>query len=477
MNVLIVGGGVAGLSAGIHALLRGHSVTILEQHKIAGGNLTGWTRLGCHIDNCIHWLTGTNKHSEEYEIWNQTGVLGDKVEIIKQDLLFTYKIDNKSLSLYRNIDDTIDEMLKISPDDKKEIIKFGKVVKKSMYISSLGGKHHNEKLNFFTILKIGPSIIKFHRMTCGEYGKRFKHPLLQGFFSCLTGPDFSMMAFVLTAANFCSGNADLPRGGSLPAAQRMLSRFKALGGKFLSGIKVTKFNTRRNLILSVEGDNGITYKADKYISTINPKMLFGKMINIGMPKKLSKIYQDNSHKRFSFLHAAFVVPKDALSFHGTVIFDASELHSDYCCGSKIIAKEFSYEDKYAPDGCAVVQTMSYIYEDECKKWIQSYDSPELYNRMKQQLAVDFASALENQFPTLKGKLQLLDVWTPASYVKYVGSEIGSFMAFSMPAKKIPKIISSKTKKIKNLILATQWQMAPGGLPIAAKMGKKAAAMC
>ena len=63
-ELVIVGGGVAGLSAGIYAQLRGFHATVVEKHRVPGGNLTGWNRDGRHIDNCIHWLTGTNPVTE-----------------------------------------------------------------------------------------------------------------------------------------------------------------------------------------------------------------------------------------------------------------------------------------------------------------------------------------------------------------------------------------------------------------------------
>jgi len=45
-KVIIVGGGIAGLSAGIYAMQSGFDVTILEMHTIPGGNCTSWKRKG-----------------------------------------------------------------------------------------------------------------------------------------------------------------------------------------------------------------------------------------------------------------------------------------------------------------------------------------------------------------------------------------------------------------------------------------------
>ena len=59
-KVIIVGGGIAGLSAGIYALKAGFEAEVYEKNAIPGGECMGWNRKGYHIDNCIHWLTGTD---------------------------------------------------------------------------------------------------------------------------------------------------------------------------------------------------------------------------------------------------------------------------------------------------------------------------------------------------------------------------------------------------------------------------------
>ena len=82
-EILIIGGGVAGLSAGIYSRLAGHSATVCERHFRAGGNLTGWQRGEYHIDNCIHWLTGTNPNTGTYKMWEELGALDDQTKIIQ----------------------------------------------------------------------------------------------------------------------------------------------------------------------------------------------------------------------------------------------------------------------------------------------------------------------------------------------------------------------------------------------------------
>lgn len=52
-EVLIIGGGVAGLAAGCYARVNGFDTLILEQHFLPGGLCTSWEREGYVFDGCI----------------------------------------------------------------------------------------------------------------------------------------------------------------------------------------------------------------------------------------------------------------------------------------------------------------------------------------------------------------------------------------------------------------------------------------
>ena len=47
------------------------------------------------------------------------------------------------------------------------------------------------------------------------------------------------------------------------------------------------------------------------------------------------------------------------------------------------------------------------------------------------------------------------------------------MSFVLPAGRLPVRLGGGVRGIPNVILATQWQQAPGGLPIAAECGRRA----
>ena len=57
-SVVVIGAGIAGLSAAVYLQRSGFDVTIYEQHEIPGGLSTSWSRKGYLFEGGMHWLTG-----------------------------------------------------------------------------------------------------------------------------------------------------------------------------------------------------------------------------------------------------------------------------------------------------------------------------------------------------------------------------------------------------------------------------------
>jgi phytoene dehydrogenase-like protein len=57
-KIVIIGGGVAGVSAGCCALRSGFRATIVEHNLALGGVCTAWQRGPYLVDGCIHRLAG-----------------------------------------------------------------------------------------------------------------------------------------------------------------------------------------------------------------------------------------------------------------------------------------------------------------------------------------------------------------------------------------------------------------------------------
>lgn len=473
-KIAIVGGGVAGLSAGIICAEDGHDVTVYEKHRIAGGNLTGWSRRGYTIDNCVHWLTGTNPVSDTYKMWEKLGVIDEK-EIYRSSALYTYTVEGKSIFLHRDINRLEEEMLKLAPEDEGEIRDLIRVTRVMMRILGIGGESKCESIGPGGLVRSLPLLIKYNGLSVGELSKKFKSPLISGFVRAFIGECFASLALIFVYAHYCGDNADLPKGGSPAFASRFIERLTLLGGKLRLGCEVEKIRHGGGHASSLVLVGGEEIEADYFIVTSDTRTTFDKLLSIPMPKPLKKSYDSQGMKRFSSYQAAFAVELSELPFKGDYMFELSFKYQNLLGAKNLILREFSHEPSFAPDGCNIIQTMTFLTEEECLKFIQKReDSPEQYKAMKERLSERLKEAIEGHFPALSGKLSLLDIWTPATYKRYTGADIGSYMSFVLPKKTLPIRVSPKIDGLDNVYLATQWQMAPGGLPIAAEFGMNAA---
>ena len=97
-KVIIIGGGIAGLSAGIHAQMDGFETEIYESHFKPGGMCTTWTRSGYKIDNCVHWFSCCNPGFQLYKQWVNCGLAGDDVPRVHQQLFYTSELNGQKIT-------------------------------------------------------------------------------------------------------------------------------------------------------------------------------------------------------------------------------------------------------------------------------------------------------------------------------------------------------------------------------------------
>ena len=188
-KVVIIGGGIAGLSAGIYSAMNGFETQIIEMHDIAGGQCTAWDRKGYRFDFCLHWLVGTSKGAF-HEIWKETNVINNETEIIDHEIHSRILDDEgNEFIIYSNIDRWEKYLIEMAPEDKSSIQKMCTDMRKSALLEPFALAP--ELRSPFDYLKILPKMLpvfnvirKFGRMTCKEYfdkldfkSKRIKNTL------------------------------------------------------------------------------------------------------------------------------------------------------------------------------------------------------------------------------------------------------------------------------------------------------------
>ncbi len=467
-QVVIVGGGVAGLCAGIFAARAGLRCAIYEGHSSVGGNLTGWVRDGYTIDNCIHWLTGTREGNDLNRLWQSVGMLDGRTSVRRRAYFYESELDGERLGLSGCPYETANKMIALSPKDEAEIDRFIRTVLALEPI--VAGGSWNEKSE---ILARIPDLIYYKRMTLSELAKKFHHPLIRLCMTDYLSGEFSALALLFAYAAYASGNGSIPAGGSPAAARRMEKTCLDAGCEIHTGMRVQRITVRDGKATGIELSDGRRISADYVIAACDPLVTFTRLLPHALfPARLERRINDKQTPIFSAVQIAFVCDRNSLPAFGTRIIASP--HVGGINNGRLPLREYSDEESFAPSGKTVLQAYLFQREKEAEEWIRLSSDPDRYKARKHALAAEVEAAILAAFPDLDGHMSLLDIWTPATYHRYFGARAGAFLSNAMTPAASLRTHGTRIPHLRGFSLATQWLSSPGGLPAAAKAGKRAA---
>lgn len=476
-KIVIVGGGIAGLAAGIYGKQAGYDVDIYEKNPIAGGQCMGWDRKGCHIDNCIHWLTGTKKGTALRKVWETVGALDEHTEYVDCDSFYTSITGDAQVTLWKDLERTEAELLELSPEDETEIKKLMKHVKYAAECE-MPAEKPMDAMGIKDYIQMGRSMADMPKVM-KEYGSidledlsgRFKHPALKALFTDYLPKEYVASSFLVSYASVASGNGEIPKGGSLAMVNRMVKRYRQLGGNLYCNAPVLRILIENGKAIGIEKADKKTVAADYVISSVDTMEMFGRLIGKKyMDAKWQRCYADSEkYPLFSAVQAAFAVDQGAYDGKGTIFFDCPPFETGGKKVDRISVKSYEYEPEFAPTGKTVLQVNVPQFDKEYFYWKGL--SKEEYDTRKKEAAKAIEERLIRQFPGLEGHMEFLDCWTPLTYERYCNAYHGAYMAF-ITRKGVKSFRAKGTVKgVKNLYIASQWIMAPGGLPVAVTAGK------
>ena len=84
---------------------------------------------------------------------------------------------------------------------------------------------------------------------------------------------------------------------------------------------------------------------------------------------------------------------------------------------------------------------------------------------------EFLSIAKETYPDVAEELEIIDVFTPCTYERYLNSRHGSFQGFIHTSKGKALMQNGRLKGLKNFILGGQWLIRSGGLPTAVMSGR------
>jgi len=432
-SIIIVGAGIAGLSAGCYARMNGYKTTILEMHNIPGGLCTAWNRKGYSWDLSMHMLTGSCS-GPFYRMWEELGVVPNREFHYHREMARIECLDGKILEYSTDRKNLEDQMLKLSPTDAPLIREFINLVfgKDLMNAASLKPQ---ELSNLFDSLKTWPVILplmgkftKYGKQTIQDFASRFHDPFLrQAVQFYIDAPGWPMLRFPMIAlAGFMKSavsEAGTPLGGSQQVVNGMADLYKKLGGDIEYKCRVKDVIIENDRVLGVQLEDGTERRADMIVwaadgHTLIFDILGGRYID----KRIEHIYRNWIPVK-PLIHVMLGVNRDLSEEPHRLILEldepitiAGEEHRWICM------IHHCFDPGSAPPGKSSVEVWYATNYDYWKKL--SHDRT-AYKNEKNHIADFTIAQLDKHWPGFASQVEVVDVPSPATYVRYTGNWQGS----------------------------------------------------
>jgi phytoene dehydrogenase-like protein len=469
-DLIIVGAGISGLTAGCYAQLNGYSTTIFEMHSLPGGLCTAWERKGYKWDSSMHMLTGSVT-GPFHQMWKELGVIR-KFKFHYHDHMTQVESGGKKLLLSTDRDQLERDMLDQSPEDAgliRELLDhiYGQGIINAALLKPPEWNNLLDSLKLFVMILPSLGMFrKYGRVSLQEFTSRFKDPFLRDairFFIDSPGwpmPDFPMVAMAGYIKNMIQ-ESGVPVGGSQQVMFHLESLYKDRGGEVRYKSRVKELIVENDRVLGIRLEDGSEHRAEKVLwagdgHTLIFDLLGGKYID----DRIRKIYD------------TWIPVKPMLQVTIGVNRDMSkELHS-YVLGLDeplVIAGEehrwmtmlhHSFHGTMAPAGKTALEVW---FATDYTYWEELAGNRKEYNAEKKRI-VDFCIArLDERWPGFASQVEVAEVATPHTYVRYTGNWKGSPDGWYITTKNMREQIPLRTLPgLDGLYMSGQWTVPFAG---------------
>ena len=484
-KIIIIGAGIAGLSAGCYGQMNGYKTTIYEVGEQPGGLCAAWKRKGYTFDGCIHWLMGTSPRSPYYKMWQELGVTVNRRMISHDEFVRISDESGRTFVVYTNTDKLEQHLLELSPADAPLIRDFANLLRRWSKID-LASDKPAELMNAADKVRNGlkmaphmPAIMKWMKTPVSEYAARFSDPFLRRALPMIFGGDIPMMIFLMFLAPMDHGDCGTVEGGSWGFSHAIEKRYTELGGEVHYKSRVDEIlvepcqvsGKRRHQAVGVRLADGTVAHADYVISAADGRTTVFKLLGGNFVDEDIQHAYDRWPTFTAITQVSIGVNWDLSDTpHNQTQMLSRPVELNGVSTDAITLKHYCYDRSLAPLGKSVVESFLQADYDYWKKMAEV--DRERYEAEKQIVATRVIEQMEARYPGITGAIETVDVATPLTTERYTGNYKGSIQGWGINQETTTKGMKRTLPGLEDFYMAGQWVTVGGGLPGVAPSGRE-----
>jgi len=454
-NIVIIGAGIGGLSAGILLSAMNFNVTVVEKNPVPGGLMNSYRRGGMDCPVGVHYVGALGPDEPLGRMFHVLGLRAEDLfyRMGQEGVIDRYMFDDFTFDLPVGIDEYEKKLRSAFPSDDKALDVILKTIRDiaakmmdPLFLLNQSDPFSNME-NFrpmgelLTELHVSSRLRSVLAVPCQLIGVEL--------------PDCPIIFHAMVVAGYLFSSWRLKEGGAR-MTEAFVSRYHQLRGTLLLNTAVTKIHVENKKVTGVDLSDGKMLKAEGIVAAIHPKVLLG-LLEPGSVKPALKERIETLEETEGIIAVQAAVDAAA---HPEIHHNIYRLQTGQ---SGYVEDGVFYQIRRGNDRGE--NLLSIITRSPYQEWLpwdntQTGKRGAAYEEKKLALARKLLERACGVFGPLQNA-RILDVFTPLTLRDYVNCPEGSCYGLLRSARQLLKAATINNIPVGGLCLAGQNALAPG----------------
>ena len=458
-DIIIIGTGLGGLTAGAKLVKAGKKVLLIEQHYVVGGCATTFKRKDYTFEVGLHEMDGLDKRDMKTKIFRDLGVF-DKVEFLKVPEFYHFKNNRIEITIPHDPEKAKEVLIGKFPTEEAGVIAyFDQILNAKQKAKESVGQPEKSIGEFLD------SIIKdedLKLVLLGNLGYFHDDPY-----------SLSLNYYSVAQGSYYNGGGNFIKGGSQKLSDYLADYITENGGEVRLKHLVTEIIIENNKAV------GVKYKANKKSATEVNQVFADEIIaNAAMPNVantlLPKEYAVKLQEKISKLETAASLLTIYIGFKKSVKDIGNKYYSIFAYDDSVKTqadikannsgsfdkRSFTFVD-YSQVDSALTNEEKSVGVICCIDYFADWESlgKDEYKAKKQKVAEIYIDKLEKLISGTKEQIDYYEVATSKTVARYTLNPQGAVYGFAQTPE---RVMSEKIQSVDNLYFASAWTKIGGG---------------
>ncbi len=467
--MIIIGGGLAGLAAGVHAQRCGFRTTILEAHGKPGGVCTSWRRGDYLMDVGVKMVIGGAGDGPFARLLSEAGITPAAGFARLEELNYVECPTGERVRFRRGRDVMERDLLDVAPEDRDAIHRLLDALEDfGVFAPDLdaapGSADPLAGLRALASTRpVARHLARWWGRGMGEWLATLRsRPLVHALRRIYPIADTPVVAMLSSLGWFLAGHVAKPVSGSRSIAYAAADEYRRLGGDLRLASPVDRILVEGGRAVGVALRDGGEERAGAVVGAADGRSTIFRL--------LGGRWVDDGVRRW-YRGVPLFEPIVIVHLGGRRSLDGEPecMHFPISRGIRIggrLVRHLSIHHSagnqaFAPEGRCLVRVG---LPTDWEHWDRLGRDRDAYLAEKERIAAEVVDRMEERWPGLARGLEVWDVATPLTFVRYTGNTRGAFEGWQATTRTFARRAPSTLPGLGSFYMAGQWVEPGGGVP-------------